>query len=98
MQENDQIAYVRAKNDPMTDPKTLTLFSQSAEKSKKIAEEARREYMGHLERGKEEHPILIKNIQSAFKELQKLEWERLCVVSAVLHVFIEQVGRIRHFF
>ena len=47
----------------MTDPKSLTEFSQAAEKSKKTAEDARREYKTHLDKAKEEHPLHIKKIQ-----------------------------------
>ena len=50
----------------MTDPKSLTELSQAAEKSKKTAEDARREYKTHLEKAKEEHPLHIKKIQVLF--------------------------------
>jgi hypothetical protein len=91
IQENDEHTYVRAKNDPMSDPKSLTLLSQTAEKSKKIAEDARREYQTHLEKSKEEHPILISNIQKSFNELQKFEWERLIAMECVLKILIGEV-------
>jgi hypothetical protein len=91
IQENDEHTYVRAKNDPMSDPKSLTLLSQTAEKSKKIAEDARREYQTHLEKSKEEHPILISNIQKSFNELQKFEWERLNAIARILDIFVGQV-------
>ena len=90
-QDSDEVVYVRAKNDPMSDPKSLAEYSQAAEKSKKIAEEARKEYKNHLEKAKEEHPQLIKKIQDNYKELQKLEWERLSSVARVLEIFVEQV-------
>ena len=97
-QETDQINYIKAKNDPMTEPKSLAESSQAAEKSKKISEDARKEYQNHLEKAKEEHPMLIKKIQDCYKELQRLEWERLSSVAMVLEIVVENVWAISFFF
>ena len=81
---------MEARNNPMTDPKTLTSLSQTAEKSKKVAEDARKEYQNHLEEAQQKHPVHVKNIQDLFSELQRLEWERLCIVAKILETFVEQ--------